>query len=370
MNTPFATDTWDELDPHNTYGIRPDLEPYRRRAEKEPVRLGIIGGGGVAQAKHLPAIHRLQSLGENVEVVAIADPADAGRVAADRYSAAWYRSYEEMLDEERLDAVEHLTGPAAAGPILRDLVRRRIPVLREKPLLFGGYETLSEAIKEAREICELAARTDTVVATGFCKRFCPPYAKAKELVEDGTVTDPAMITGRMVQAWAGSSLFEQQSIHLIDVMRYVMGDVETVYTTGTNKYGKESYDVDNAIIDLEFESGSVGTLYQNSTSPSMKPWERVEIFGDGAWVQIENSEELLLYDSEEGPTKSWRPSIPNTLVFDEEFGGYVGEIENFLDAVRGLDEPRADCWDGYEALRIADAAHRSFRDGEKKTVAD
>ena len=48
------------------------------------------------------------------------------------------------------------------------------------------------------------------------------------------------------------------------------------------------------------------------------------------------SSRLTLHDDETGPAKSWRPSIPNTLMFDESFGGYSGLLENVLDAVRGL----------------------------------
>lgn len=65
------------------------------------------------------------------------------------------------------------------------------------------------------------------------------------------------------------------------------------------------------------------------------------MFGDGAWLQVEDSFEVRLYESEDGPAKSWRASVPNTLPYDEEFGGYVGEIENFLNAVRGLEDPLA-----------------------------
>ena len=49
------------------------------------------------------------------------------------------------------------------------------------------------------------------------------------------------------------------------------------------------------------------------------------------------SSRLTLYDDETGPAKSLGGrSIPNTLMFDESFGGYAGLLENVLDAVRGL----------------------------------
>ena len=43
----------------------------------------------------------------------------------------------------------------------------------------------------------------------------------------------------------------------------------------------------------------------------------MEVYGDKAWLAVEDQYELLLYDSEQGPAQSWRPVIPNTLIFDE-----------------------------------------------------
>jgi len=78
-------------------------------------------------------------------------------------------------------------------------------------------------------------------------------------------------------------------------------------------------------------------------------------------LAVEDQCELLLYDSEEGPVKSWRPVLPNTLVFDEEFGGFMGMLENFLEAVRGTEKPLVTGWDGCRAYELSAASHLSLR---------
>ena len=93
---------------------------------------------------------------------------------------------------------------------------------------------------------------------------------------------------------------------------------------------------------------------------SFKPWERVEIFGRNAFLVVEDQFELTLYDEETGPAKSWRPSIPNTLMFDESFGGYSGLLENVLDAVRGLAPLAATGRDGAAAVALIEAIRRSI----------
>jgi hypothetical protein len=44
--------------------------------------------------------------------------------------------------------------------------------------------------------------------------------------------------------------------------------------------------------------------------------------------------------------------IPNTLLFDEEFGGFMGLVENFLQVVRRVEEPLVTGWDGYRAYEL------------------
>jgi predicted dehydrogenase len=57
-----------------------------------------------------------------------------------------------------------------------------------------------------------------------------------------------------------------------------------------------------------------------------------------------------------GPAQSWRPVVPNTLLFDEEFGGFMGLIENFLEVVRQKAKPLVTGWDGHRAYELNVAA--------------
>ena len=70
-------------------------------------------------------------------------------------------------------------------------------------------------------------------------------------------------------------------------------------------------------------------------------------------LDVEDQWELRLYDGEEGPAKSWRPAFPNTLLFDEEFGGFTGLVEHFLEVVRGVEKPLVTGRDGFRACELA-----------------
>jgi predicted dehydrogenase len=96
----------------------------------------------------------------------------------------------------------------------------------------------------------------------------------------------------------------------------------------------------------------------------LDPWERVEIFGDGAWLTVEDGATLTLHSGEYEPTQSWAPVMPNTLLSAEEWGGYLGLLGDFLHAVRGEHLVSTAPWDGYRALELVVATHHSLASGE------
>lgn len=332
------------FDQADVYGVAYDGE----RAERRKVRLGIIGAGAVAVSKHWPAVKRLQTIWEPVEVAAFARRDErAGRAIAGIWGGRWYRDYAEMLDRERLDGVLILGPNSLHSEHATACIERGLPALVEKPF--------SLSLAEGRKICRLAESRRVPLMSVANKRCSPPYRRAKRLLDEGALRDPAMFAGKFNLGYDYvTHLLEAGTIHLFDLARFFMGGVRTVHAVGMNKYRRDRrlYPFDNVMISLEFESGAIGQLFSTGAALSLKPWERVEIYGENAWLAVEDQCELLLYDSESGPAKSWRPVIPNTLLFDEEFGGFMGLIENFLQVIRGAEPPLATGWDGYHAYEL------------------
>jgi predicted dehydrogenase len=339
----------------DVYGVGYDEE----RASRQNVRLGIIGAGGVTQSKHLPAIWRLKTIWEPVDVVAVVKRSEReGRRVAEMYDCRWYADYVEMLDHEELDGVIVATPDDLHYEHTLACLERGLPVLIEKPI--------TRSLVHAEELCRVADEKDIPIMTVANKRYSPPYRRAKKLVDEGPVTDPALYVGKFNLGYDYVWLLEQGTIHIFDITRYLMGDVRTVYAAGVNRYDRNQlgYPVDNIAITLTFISGAVGSVYTSATALSFKPWERVEVYGNKRWLAVEDQYELILYDDEEGPAKHWKPVIPNTLIFDEEFGGFMGMIENFLQVIRGAEAPLVTGWDGYYAYELNVAAHLSMHRGE------
>ena len=326
------------------------------RANRKKVRLAIIGAGGIAQTKYLPAIMRLRTMWEPVEVVAISRRNEQqGKKVAKLYRCRWYSDSQKMLKEEELDGIL-ITGPDELhAEYAMMCLDANLHVLVEKPM--------TRSLVDAKKLCEYADKKGLVLMTVANKRYSPPYLRAKQFVDQGPVTSPALFCGKFNLSLNHGSLLESGTIHIFDLSRYFMGDVAQINAVGVKKYNKHvlNYPIDNLALTLEFSSGSVGTLNTSSTALRFKPWERVEIYGNKSWLVVDDQNELILYDSEEGPAKSFKMVITNSgFIFDEEFGGFVGLIENFLEVIRGNEKPLVTGWDGYHAYELVVATQLSL----------
>jgi UDP-N-acetylglucosamine 3-dehydrogenase len=267
-----------------------------------------------------------------------------------------------MFEEEAIDAVEVLTDPGEIRlRIMQDAIERDLHVFVEKPMVFLGVNRLAESILASQHLVSVAESKGLVVMTGFVKRFSSPYQVALHLINSEALGELSMVAVKMCQGWSRHILLEGQACHMLDMARYLGGEIKGLQALAVNRYGESSYPYDNVVVNVEFASGAIGTLYFSSSSLSLKPWERVEIFGERKWLAVEDGMSTTLHDSEQGPSKSWAPVFPNTLLFDEEFGGYVPEIKNFLDAIRGDAAALASGEDGVAALILASMIHESAK---------
>lgn len=139
-------------------------------------RIGIVGAGfGVSS--HLPALRNHARF----EVVAIASPSTAPRVARESGIANAFRSCAEMVERCELDAVTVASPPFAHRDDVLAVLGRGKAVLAEKPFALR--------LADARTMVEAARIAG--VAAGVCHefRFVPQAAALKELAVNGHLGD-------------------------------------------------------------------------------------------------------------------------------------------------------------------------------------
>jgi predicted dehydrogenase len=137
-------------------------------------KIGLIGGGMMAQVGHLP----FYLDDDRCEVVLVAEErpslqaALAQRLGSDRIA----RERHEVLRRADIDAVVLCAPRTATGPLTLEVLDSGKHVLVEKPM--------AHTIDQARRLVEAAASRQRIYAVAFMKRYDPGVQAAKILLDE------------------------------------------------------------------------------------------------------------------------------------------------------------------------------------------
>ena len=168
------------------------------------------------------------------------------------------------------------------------------PFFCEKPLGTG--------FAMARAMNDAAVASGLVHQCGLILRRSPAYLWARELITDpaaGAVMSVVFrddqfipIQGHYNSTWrsdvskAGAGTLLEHSIHDVDMLRFLVGDVDTVSAHSTYRHGIEGIE-DCVAASVRFANGAVGTLttiwHDNLSRPSLR---HVEVFCERRTVVI------------------------------------------------------------------------------------
>ncbi|MDQ2809025.1 MAG: Gfo/Idh/MocA family oxidoreductase [Chloroflexota bacterium] len=320
-------------------------------------RIGFIGCGGIAREY----LQRLDGVGlpskPAVQVVAFCDldPERAQALAAGR-GAAVFTDYRAMLDAARLDAVFDNLPPFARGDELVRAAEAGCAVFTTKPLgldLAVGRRSLA-AIEAA----------GVVNSVGYMFRYSGITAYAKQRLADRA---PALVLGQVLGAMPGGwnaqralsgGQIVEQSTHLVDLARYLAGDVRQVYALGRAGAVPDRVDYeDRSTLTLDFRGGAVGTVVSTCAV-----WQ----FFWGCTLIARDLHLDLVYDA-------WtvRGQVDGQPVDHyDPVSGYPEQVAAFVEAVQTGDRSgiRSTYRDGLATLATTLAATRSLASGQPEPV--
>ncbi|MCK4490465.1 MAG: Gfo/Idh/MocA family oxidoreductase [Anaerolineales bacterium] len=305
------------------------------------LRVGFIGCGRHATKILFPSLHLAR-----LDLLAVCDIDEA----AARRNARWfgaesvYTDHRSMLEKESLEAVIICTGAKTHTPIAIDCIERGLPVFVEKPPALN--------LAEAERLRKRSEALDVPVMVGTMKRHSLIYRRMKEIISSPDFGPIAAVEAKMGLGWknkSGYALLLDAGIHIIDLLRFLMGEVAGV------SYQKYQFDETHTsyAIALKFESGAVGNLTVSDQQLWMRNNERVEVTGNGQFILAENMIHLSHY-LPDGEINVWEPgfSIPNDENSNFFIGGYARELRAFAEAIREGTPMQAGIADACAALEI------------------
>ena len=328
-----------------------------------PPRIGFLGAGLIA-TYHSKSLRRS---GVDVVRAGVFDP-DAERSAAFAAASGHVVMPDETSVLDSCDAVYVCTWTSEHPRLVAEAARRGIHVFCEKPLAFDT--------DTARRMADAVTEAGVVHQVGLVLRHSPAFLRAHELVTDpaaGRVMSVVFrddqfipVQGHYASTWrgdptkAGAGTLLEHSIHDVDMIRFLVGEVAAVNGRVAYHHGIAGIeDVTSAL--LHFESGATGTLtsvwHDNLARPSLR---RVEVFCERRHVVVDGDDWF-------GPV-TWTDADGSTGTFDatgapfaNPDGEFVRAIAEARPASPGFDEAVA-------AHRIVDAVYRSARaDGATET---
>lgn len=220
-----------------------------------PLRVGLIGGGWIAEYDHLPAF----ADSDRAAVVALAEPDETRRTElADAYQIdRQYADGQELLTDASLDAVSICTPPNVHEEYFIAAAQAGLHILCEKPLTTDAAS--------ARRMAEAATDRDIVTLMGYVLRYHENLERLRQLVTNDLLGDvqrvfslhhapPATASWYTDPETAGGGVVIDMLPHVLDFYFELFGDTPTVRTSNMKfrTLGTE----DMADIQLDFD-GSV-----------------------------------------------------------------------------------------------------------------
>jgi len=246
-------------------------------------------------------------------------------------------------------------------------------ILIEKPV--------SDSLARLDTLQQIVQKSGSKILVGFQLRFHPTLNKARELIQAdvlGKVLTVHAHWGEYLPQWhpwedyrasyaarddLGGGVIRTLT-HPFDYLRYLIGEVESLWSFNGHISALELDVEDVAEIGLKFANGAIGGVHLNYVQ--RPPRNTLEIVGTNGTLSWNHADGILQFQQVTAPFGSFsdNPPAPVTQTFIPPDGFernqlFVSQMRHFVETARGESEPICTLGDGIRALELALAARKS-----------
>jgi myo-inositol 2-dehydrogenase/D-chiro-inositol 1-dehydrogenase len=322
----------------------------------DDVRIGLVGAGRIGSSHARLLSERVP--GARLVMVADPRPGAAGDLA-DRWGAGATDDPAVLLDAD-VDAVVITASSQVHSELIVAAAQAGKAVFCEKPA--------SMSLAEADRSLAAVAEAGVILQVGFNRRFAPDFRAAHDAVTAGAVgsvqlmrsltRDPGLVDPGSVPPW---TVFLQTLIHDFDALLWLNPGATPVevYATADALVAPDFKDaglLDTAVVVVTFDNGA-RAVAEASFSASYGYDVRAEVFGSGGMVTAGDGSRtaMVMRDAAGLRQETVRSDVEMLLE------SYVGELVEFVDAVREGRAPYVTGTDARRALSLAVASIESVR---------
>lgn len=264
----------------------------------------------------------------------------------DGYGYRTYTDWKECIDKEKPEVVVVCTVNAVIPDVVCYALEKGCHVFSEKP----PGRNLDDTLRMKRSY---SGRPNQILKFGFNHRYHNSVIEAKSLIDSGFLGKVVAARGVYGKAgnlgtdeWrnhievSGGGILLDQGIHMLDLLRYFVGDFEEVSGFTDNLVWKGSAGEDTAFATLRTIDGKVATLH--SSAIQWKHKFDLDIILTNGYIALNGlltsthsyGEERITYYKKDLEAKSGKIGNPTeyTLCFSED-SSWDYEAREFYDAI-------------------------------------
>ena len=286
----------------------------------------------------------------------------------------FYTRWEDLLLAD-LDVIVVCTYNNVAPDIVCASLNKGLHVFCEKPP--------GRCVSDVERIINVKSSVkDRVLKYGFNHRFHYSVMEAKAIIDSGRFGSVLCARGtygkagglgfeknwRLNKELAGGGILLDQGIHMLDLMRYLVGDFTQVKSFVENLYWQAPLE-DNAFAIMKTASGQVAMVHSSATQ-----WKHkfsLDIFMEDGYLAINGiltstrsyGDESITFAKKQFENETYAFGRPReeTIYFDYD-DSWKLEIDEFFDCITGKkDEPQGNAEDALKVMKLVESIYNEGR---------
>jgi predicted dehydrogenase len=352
----------------------------------EKLRIGIVGCGGIAQKKHLPALSKLK---DRVELVAFCDTVlERAQDLAKRYGiekSIICTDYQELVANKNIDVIHVCTPNRTHCEITVAALESGKHVMCEKPMAISAAD--------AKKMLDASQRSGKKLTIGYQNRYRPECLYLKKLIGQGELGDiyfakAHALRRRGVPTWGVFTDINEQGggplvdigTHAIDLTlwemnnyepRIVVGSVYHKFTNQTetgNIFGEwdpKQFTVEDSAFGFIVMKNGATIILESSWALNITNEREAKTTLCGTKAGADMDDGLKINLSKSGRLVEVTPSKRKGVDYYDKNSGDPGDLEaeHWIDAILNEKEVFVKPKEAYVVSQILDAVYESGKTG-------
>ncbi|MEH7307885.1 Gfo/Idh/MocA family protein [Neobacillus drentensis] len=321
----------------------------------------LLIGAGTMGSTHGEAFTKM----DNAVLGGIVDKnLEKAKELAGKLQTRAFQSFEEAIEAlEKVDVVSICLPTPFHKPFLKKAADQGMHIICEKPL--------ARNLKDAREMIDYCQEKNVKLFVGHVVRFFPEYVRAKNIIEEGTIGNVAVVrTSRgggfpygsddwYADYESSGGLVLDMIIHDFDFLRWCFGEVDRVYAKSIKEGNKKR--LDYSLVTLRFKNGVIAHV--EGTWAHQGFTTRYEFAGETGIIEHDSSKSVpIVFESRSNSTVGGGVAVPESPLKDSP---YFIELHHFISCIETGKEPIVSAEDAYKAMEIALSALKSVETGRE-----